>query len=417
MKKLLSLLLALLLLSFAFVSCDSFDTKIEPTEDTEDTQSDENASKQERPKGNSPETSLDNTTIKKLFSTSQEVTNYVLIEVESIGFIVVELLPDFAPETVANFQMLVKNGFYDGLTFHRVIQNFMIQGGDPNGDGTGGSNASIKGEFTANGIDNKLSHKRGVLSMARRSDSYDSASSQFFICHQNAVSLDGQYAAFGEVIYGMDVVDTIASVATDIYNKPQTDVVIKSMKFVTKNESAFPSQPTIPPVTDLFTRSESTTNYVLIDVANFGSIVVELYADVAPETVANFQMLVGNGFYDGLIFHRVIKDFMIQGGDPNKDGTGGSEQSIKGEFSANGHPNSLSHTRGVISMARRSDSYDSASSQFFICHADATYLDGQYAAFGKVTSGMEAVDEIASVPTDYNDRPKIAVRIKKAYMD
>jgi len=154
---------------------------------------------------------------------------------------------------------------------------------------------------------------------------------------------------------------------------------------------------------------------VVIEMENGQKIELELYPDVAPITVKNFEKLVSEGFYDGLTFHRVLPGFMIQGGDPLGNGMGGTKENIKGEFRANGVNNTLKHTRGVISMARAFDP-NSASSQFFIMHADAPHLDGQYAAFGKVTSGLEAVDEIASIPTDYNDRPKIAVRIKKAYI-
>ena len=154
---------------------------------------------------------------------------------------------------------------------------------------------------------------------------------------------------------------------------------------------------------------------VVIEMENGAKIEIELYPDVAPITVKNFEKLVSEGFYDGLTFHRVIPGFMIQGGDPLGNGMGGAMENIKGEFRANGVNNTLKHTRGVISMARAFDP-NSASSQFFIMHADAPHLDGQYAAFGKVVSGIDAVDEIASIPTDYNDRPKIAVRIKKAYL-
>ncbi len=128
-------------------------------------------------------------------------------------------------------------------------------------------------------------------------------------------------------------------------------------------------------------------------VKDYGTIALELDADVAPITVANFAKLANEGFYDGLTFHRIISGFMIQGGDPLGTGMGGSDKNIKGEFSANGVQNSISHVRGTISMAR-SQSYNSASSQFFIVHEDSTFLDGQYAAFGKVTSGMEIVDKI-----------------------
>lgn len=130
----------------------------------------------------------------------------------------------------------------------------------------------------------------------------------------------------------------------------------------------------------------------------------ELYPDVAPITVENFVNLIKEKFFDGIIFHRVIKDFMIQGGDPTGTGMGGSEKKIKGEFLSNGVVNELKHTRGVLSMARTMDP-NSASSQFFIMHQDAPHLDGQYAAFGKITKGIEVVDEIASVRTDFRDKP------------
>ncbi len=151
---------------------------------------------------------------------------------------------------------------------------------------------------------------------------------------------------------------------------------------------------------------------ILIEMDNERFIEIELYPEIAPITVKNFEQLVREGFYDGLTFHRVIRGFMIQGGDPLGNGMGGSKNKIKGEFRANGVENNLLHERGVISMAR---SYDpnSASSQFFIMHEDAPHLDGQYAAFGRVISGMEIVDEIAEIPTDYADRPKVKVVMKK----
>ena len=138
----------------------------------------------------------------------------------------------------------------------------------------------------------------------------------------------------------------------------------------------------------------------------------ELYPDVAPNTVNNFLSLVKKGFYDGIIFHRVIAGFMIQGGDPMGVGTGGPGYHIRGEFSGNGVKNDLKHTRGVLSMARAQHP-DSAGSQFFIMHADAPYLDGQYAAFGKVTEGLEVVDAIASVRTDFRDKPLQDQRMKR----
>ncbi len=144
---------------------------------------------------------------------------------------------------------------------------------------------------------------------------------------------------------------------------------------------------------------------VTIEMENGGKIVLELYPDKAPNTVNNFIYLVQKGFYNGLIFHRVIEGFMIQGGDPKGTGVGGPGYCIKGEFSSNRFAgNNIRHERGVISMARAMDP-NSAGSQFFIMHANANYLDGQYAAFGKVIKGMDVVDKIASVKTNYNDRP------------
>ncbi len=154
---------------------------------------------------------------------------------------------------------------------------------------------------------------------------------------------------------------------------------------------------------------------VVIEMENGGKIELELYPEAAPITVKNFLKLVGEGFYDGLTFHRVIPGFMIQGGDPLGNGMGGADENIIGEFSANGHNNPIKHERGVISMARAYNP-NSASSQFFIMHKNAPHLDGQYAAFGKVVSGLEVVDEIASIPTDYSDRPKIAVRMRRVYV-
>lgn len=153
------------------------------------------------------------------------------------------------------------------------------------------------------------------------------------------------------------------------------------------------------------------TELILITMENGDEIKAELYPEAAPKTVENFLKLVDEKFYDGLIFHRVIKGFMIQGGDPTGTGMGGSKDTIVGEFRANGFQNDLAHTRGVLSMAR-TNMPDSASSQFFIMHQDAPHLDGQYAAFGKVVEGMEAVDKIASTKTNWQDKPLKDQRIK-----
>ena len=150
----------------------------------------------------------------------------VIIEMENGQKIELELCPEAAPETVKNFESLVKRGFYDGLTFHRIIPGFMIQGGDPLGNGMGGAEKNIKGEFRANGHPNPIKHERGVISMARAFDP-NSASSQFFIMHKDAPHLDGQYAAFGKVVSGMEAVDEIAAIPTDYNDRPKIAVRMK----------------------------------------------------------------------------------------------------------------------------------------------------------------------------------------------
>ncbi len=230
MKKILCIVLSLILAAGMLVSCDSTE---------------------ELPEG---------------YTESEEETNYVAISVADYGNIIVELYPDVAPKSVANFKKLVSEKFYDGLIFHRVIKDFMIQGGDPKGNGTGGSDESVEGEFALNGFDNTLKHERGVLSMARGVSGYEqylaygysiqeiaegtgksvaeieaslkaaynSASSQFFIVHKTSSHLDGSYAAFGKVLEGMDIVDKIAELETDSSDKPTKDVVITSISFISK---------------------------------------------------------------------------------------------------------------------------------------------------------------------------------------
>lgn len=153
----------------------------------------------------------------------------VIIELENGKEIKIELDSSAAPITCENFEKLVREGFYNGLCFHRVIPGFMIQGGCPNGTGTGGPGWTIKGEFSANGVENPLKHTRGVISMARSMDP-DSAGSQFFIMHEDAPHLDGNYAAFGKVVDGMDAVDEIANADTDFRDKPITDIIMKSVR-------------------------------------------------------------------------------------------------------------------------------------------------------------------------------------------
>lgn len=162
--------------------------------------------------------------------------------------------------------------------------------------------------------------------------------------------------------------------------------------------------------------SDSQGITFIITMDDGGVMKGELYPDIAPQSVANFTELARKGYYDGLTFHRVIPGFMIQGGCPAGTGTGGPGYSIKGEFAQNGHPNSLKHMRGVLSMAR-SMRPDSAGSQFFVMVADASHLDGAYAAFGRVTEGLDVADRIVSSPRDRNDKPNSLIRIRSIQVD
>ena len=179
------------------------------------------------------------------FEETSDVTEYVKISIKNYGDVVVRLRSDIAPKTVENFQSLVSKKFYDGLTFHRIARGFMIQGGDPDGTGNGGSETKIKGEFSSNGVQNDLSHVAGVISMARRPDSNDSATSQFFICNADASgSLDGKYAAFGYVVAGMEVVLTVSEIEVTTaagsteQSKPVMPVVMDKICFVTPVKDA-----------------------------------------------------------------------------------------------------------------------------------------------------------------------------------
>ena len=343
---------------------------------------------------------------------------HIAIEVKDFGTIKAELYPKIAPITVAHFVTLVNEKFYDGLIFHRVIDNFMIQGGDPSGTGYGvDGQETIKGEFSDNGVPNELKNTRGVLAMARRGNDYDSATSQFFINTVDNASLDGQYATFGMVTEGMDVVDAISDVATDSKNKPLTDVVIKSIRVIEGAANVTTAATTTVAITEPADGPDAVDPladpvHIVIEVADFGTIKADLYPGVAPLTVAQLVSLIQDGFYDGLTIHRVDPGFVIQGGDPAGNGFGvDSQETIKGEFSANGVENPLENDRGVLAMARLADDYDSATSQFYINLADNDFLNGYYTTFGMVTEGMDVVDAIAAVETDAYERPLTTVVI------
>ena len=328
---------------------------------------------------------------------THKATHTAKIEIDGYGIIELELYGEEAPITVQNFVSLAESGFYEGLTFHRIIDGFMMQGGGYDESGEERRTYSITGEFSNNGINNSIRHTRGVISMAR-SNSMNSASSQFFIMHDVADWLDGSYAAFGKVTSGMDIVDRICTEAEPIDSNGSIPVS---------------QRPTIKSVTvvDLYPVTYTATHTASIEIRGYGVIELELYGNEAPLTVANFEKLANEGFYEGLTFHRIIEGFMMQGGGFDESGAHKETASIKGEFSSNGVANPIKHSRGVISMARTNE-VNSASSQFFIMHDTASHLDGSYAAFGKVTSGMDIVDTICTEaePTDSNGSIAVGAR-------
>lgn len=220
-KKILSIIF-LLLTIFSIAACG------DKKDEDEKLESEEKVVKEEI---------LEGTVDNYKFKVTDKETDRVRIQMNNGDIMLVVLSNKDTPKTIANFKKLVSEGFYDGLIFHRVIEDFMIQGGDPTGTGYGDDSvATIKGEFTSNGVNNDMSHTRGVISMARSNDP-DSASSQFFIVHKDSPHLDGNYAAFGKVFAGLDIVDKIATVETDSNDRPLNEQKIKSIKFITVEEA------------------------------------------------------------------------------------------------------------------------------------------------------------------------------------
>lgn len=309
-----------------------------------------------------------------------EATHLAILEMEDGGIILIELYRGYVPITVDNFASLANSGFYDGLTFHRVIKDFMIQGGDPNGDGSGGSSNNIPGEFLDNNVYNPISHIRGTISMARLGSNNNSASSQFFIVQKDSPHLNGYYAAFGSVVYGMDVVDRIASVATNAQDRPLKEVKIHGIRVLPIEKKLTP------------------THYAMITMMSGEVIELALYADMAPKTVAQFTTRANSGYFDGNSFNSIYKDaFIIVNEDPD------IETAFLCECGYNGYSNSLSHKTGIISMLSVNADYGlyySIDTQFMILNQETISFDGRFTAFGEVIKGMEIVERIANVQTN-----------------
>ncbi len=328
----------------------------------------------------------------------------VHIEIEHFGTLEIELFPEVAPNTVNAFIKNIEDGVYEETSFHFIVEDLLIQGGFSTQNP-----CPIEGEFVENDFENPLKHTRGVISMNRSENDYNSASTEFFIAHEDITHLDERYAAFGAMVDGFDVLDAIATTEVDgnyypkdavnisdvwvEYNGYDLEDVVCYEGFYMRTYEAF---------------LDESNPVVTMDVEGYGTLEIELFPEVAPNSVNNFIAYVQDGFYSNKIFHRVIENFMIQGGMSQN-----TECAIKGEFLSNDFENPLMHTRGVISMARTSVR-DSATSQFFIVHQTSSHLDGEYAAFGVLVDGFDVLDAIATTSTDGSDRPFEDVLITNA---
>lgn len=379
------------------------------------------------------------------FALSDGVDYAAAIELEDGSVVILDLLESVAPEHVNNFVFLANEGFYDNLTFHRIVPGFVAQAGDPTATGTASAGYRLPDEPITEANAGFLSVTPiGVVAMARGAEG--ASSSQFFIKlgEQDHLDADG-FTAFGTVISGIErlyafesrdpsatpvppagprivsirVIETGAGVAqSQTETSAQADQTDQSVQSVQSDEAASesalaeaadatesePQESSTDLAQQTDSPAETRTNMpksysqrpelmleegasysATIEMEGGGVIEVELLADVAPETVNSFVFLARDGYYDGVTFHRIIHGFMAQGGDPTGNGSGGPGYTLPAEF------NDTRHERGVVSMARTNDP-NSAGSQFFIMFQSATHLDGQYTAFGRVTSGMDVVD-------------------------
>ncbi|MDE7363510.1 MAG: peptidylprolyl isomerase, partial [Ruminococcus sp.] len=376
------------------------------------------------------------------------------------GIVKFRLFPEYADLGAENFIGLAEDGFYDGLTFHRIIKDFMIQGGDPLG--TGGGGKSLWGSSFDGGTDPHLIHLSGAVAYAN-SGTTASNTSQFYIVTGEDITdelfeqysaygysfsdkakeaykqnggtpfLDGNYTVFGQVFEGLDIVYQIQCNATDANDKPLDDVIIESVKVTEYNGEELKwnisdydfDDPKTHEVAN-FTPPEIDDEIVVMNIKDYGEVKIRVFPELMPQASENFIELARQGYYDGLTFHRVIKDFMIQGGDPNGNGTGGA--SIWGEKFDGGTYFNLIHAAGAVAYAN-SGATSTNGSQFYIVTGQVygkeslegltesakevystvggtPYLDGNYTVFGQVIDGLDIIFDIQNVVTDTtNDKP------------
>ena len=397
------------------------------------------------------------------FTAPEQGDTIIEMNIKDYGTVKLRLFPDYADKACENFVELAKKGYYDGLTFHRVIKDFMIQGGDPTGTGSGGE-STWGGEFDG-GTDPHLAHVSGALAYANLG-STSTDGSQFYIVTGTqdvtddvftsyegygysfsnkqkeiykqaggAPFLDGNYTVFGQVIDGLDIVFRAQYTATDANDKPLTDLVIDSVKvteykgepikwYLKDYDYDDPSKSEIAN----FTPPAEGETVVKMNIKDYGEISFKLFPEYAPKGVENFIELAKSGYYNGLTFHRVIKDFMIQGGDPLGTGMGG-ESTWGGKFDGGSYFN-LIHTAGALAYAN-SGSTATDGSQFYIVtgsvfdadtiaqqysctesaanayttYGGAPWLDGKYTVFGQVYDGLDIIFKVQQVATGDSDKP------------
>ena len=406
------------------------------------------------------------------FTAPQKGDTIIEINFKDYGTVKFRLFPEYADKGVENFVELAKKGYYDGLTFHRIIKDFMIQGGDPLGTGTGGE-STWGGKFDG-GTDPHLIHAAGAVAYAN-SGSTATDGSQFYIVTGTVYDesdidqmtatgkysfsdeakkiyttaggapwLDGSYTVFGQVYEGLDVIFTIQNTATDASDKPLENVIMESVKVGTYDGEALHwyisdydyEEPTEAPKENIdianFTAPEDGEKIVVMNIKDHGAVKIKLFPEYADKGVENFLGLTEKGYYDGLTFHRVIKDFMIQGGDPEGTGMGG-ESMWGGSFDGGTDPHII-HAAGAVAYAN-SGSTSTNGSQFYIVTGEiyksdeldaladygykfseneknvySTYggdpwLDGSYTVFGQVFDGLDIIFDLQNAETDENDKP------------
>jgi cyclophilin family peptidyl-prolyl cis-trans isomerase len=327
---------------------------------------------------------------------------YAVIGIRDRGEIKVALFPELAPVAVRSFVDLANSGYYNGKIFHRIIPNFMIQGGSPFGDG--------RGDTTFRGFDTEphanATHKYGAISTANTGQPMSNGQ-QFFIVNNETGTphLDGKHTVFGHVVDGFDVLEAVSAVNTDNNNRPLLNVIIDWVVIMThesdeerpvpRGNSTLAGQPAQVEL-------EEGDTYAVIDIRGFGEIKLVLFPEVAPVAVANFIELAENGSYEGRIFHRIIHNFMIQGGSPFGDGRG--DPDFPG-FDTEPSPYAL-HFYGAISTANTGQPRSNGE-QFFIVHNPngTPHLNGLHTVFGHVVSGFDVLEAVANAATDPGDRP------------